>query len=206
MTSTAVAPETTLAIKPRLSSDDYVMRAFILLVGVWMIIAVLLPLYFMMSKSVEDKDGNFIGMANFVEYFSTPALSYSIYNSLFIAALSTVITVTLAFIYAYALTRSAMRLKGLFKVIALFPLLAPSLLPAISFVYLFGKQGIINWVLGGYSIYGPIGIVMGYLELLKQKDTPASEKEEDIQRTEDEIERINTERDPHLSGCGSGRT
>ena len=161
MTTTAVAPEKALTIKPKLSSDDYVMRAFILLVGVWMIVTVLLPLYFMMSKSVEDKDGNFIGLVNFVEYFSTPALSYSIYNSLFIAALSTVITVTLAFIYAYALTRSAMRLKGLFKVIALFPLLAPSLLPAISFVYLFGKQGIINWMLGGYSIYGPIGIVMG---------------------------------------------
>ena len=161
MTTTAVAPEEALPIKPKLSSDDYVMRAFILLVGVWMVVTVLLPLYFMMSKSVEDKDGNFIGFANFIEYFSTPALSYSIYNSLFIAVLSTVITVTLAFIYAYALTRSAMRLKGLFKVVALFPLLAPSLLPAISFVYLFGKQGIINWVLGGYSIYGPIGIVMG---------------------------------------------
>ncbi|MGI9524858.1 MAG: putative 2-aminoethylphosphonate ABC transporter permease subunit [Hyphomicrobiaceae bacterium] len=161
MTTTAVAPENALTIKPKLSSDDYVMRAFIMLVGVWMIVTVLLPLYFMMSKSVENKDGEFIGLANFVEYFSTPALSHSIYNSLFIAALSTVITVTLAFIYAYALTRSAMRLKGLFKVIALFPLLAPSLLPAISFVYLFGKQGIINWVLGGNSIYGPIGIVMG---------------------------------------------
>lgn len=161
MTSTAVAPEKTLAIKPKLSSDDYVMRGFIVLVGVWMVVAVLLPLYFMMSKSVEDKDGKFVGMANYIEYFSTPALSHSIYNSLFIASLSTVITVTLAFIYAYALTRTAMRLKGVFKVIALFPLLAPSLLPAISFVYLFGKQGIINWVLGGYSIYGPIGIVMG---------------------------------------------
>jgi len=43
-----------------------------------------------------------------------------------------------------------------------------------------------------HEIGNPIGIVMGYLELLKQKDTPDSEKEEYIQRTEDEIERINT--------------
>ncbi len=161
MATTSITTPELPAIKPKLSSDDYIMRGFILLIGVWLIIAVLLPLYFMMSKSFEDKDGKLVGFGNFVEYFSTPALSYSIYNSLFIASLSTAITVTLAFIYAYALTRSAMRLKGMFKVIALFPLLAPSLLPAISFVYLFGKQGIINWVLGGYSIYGPIGIVMG---------------------------------------------
>ncbi len=43
-----------------------------------------------------------------------------------------------------------------------------------------------------HEIGNPIGIVMGYLELLKQKDTSDSEKKEYIQRTEDEIERINT--------------
>jgi signal transduction histidine kinase len=43
-----------------------------------------------------------------------------------------------------------------------------------------------------HEIGNPIGIVMGYLDLLKQKDTPAAEKEEYIQRTENEIERINT--------------
>ncbi len=149
------------AVTQRLSRDDWIMRAFVVLVGVWMFVVVLLPLYFMMSKSVQDPDGNFVGLANFREYFATPALSYSIHNSLYIAVISTIITVSLAFVYAYALTRSAMRAKGVFRVIALFPLLAPSLLPAISFVYLFGKQGVITWLLMGNSIYGPIGIVMG---------------------------------------------
>ena len=31
--------------------------------------------------------------------------------------------------------------KGLFKAIALVPLLAPSLLPALALIYLFGNQG-----------------------------------------------------------------
>jgi len=43
-----------------------------------------------------------------------------------------------------------------------------------------------------HEIGNPIGIVMGYLELLKQKDIPAAEQEEYIHRTEAEIERINT--------------
>jgi signal transduction histidine kinase len=43
-----------------------------------------------------------------------------------------------------------------------------------------------------HEIGNPIGIVMGYLELLKQKDLPAAEKAEYIHRTEEEIERINT--------------
>jgi signal transduction histidine kinase len=43
-----------------------------------------------------------------------------------------------------------------------------------------------------HEIGNPIGIVMGYLELLKQKDIPADEKKEYLYRTEEEIERINT--------------
>ena len=43
-----------------------------------------------------------------------------------------------------------------------------------------------------HEIGNPIGIVMGYLELIKQKDIPDSERNEYIHRTEEEIERINT--------------
>ena len=43
-----------------------------------------------------------------------------------------------------------------------------------------------------HEIGNPIGIVMGYLELIKQHDIPAEEKNEYIHRTEAEIERINT--------------
>jgi two-component system, NtrC family, sensor kinase len=43
-----------------------------------------------------------------------------------------------------------------------------------------------------HEIGNPIGIVMGYLELLKQKHIPDAEKKEYIYRTEEEIERINT--------------
>jgi signal transduction histidine kinase len=43
-----------------------------------------------------------------------------------------------------------------------------------------------------HEIGNPIGIVMGYLELLKQKDIPDTERKEYIHRTEEEIERINT--------------
>jgi signal transduction histidine kinase len=43
-----------------------------------------------------------------------------------------------------------------------------------------------------HEIGNPIGIVIGYLELLKQEDITAAERDEYIQRTESEIERINT--------------
>lgn len=102
-----------------------------------------------------------VGAANYVRYFSTPALFYSIYNSLFIAAISTVITVLIAFGFAYALSRSCMRFKGLFRLIVMVPILVPSLLPGIALVYLFGNQGVLKGLLFGQTIYGPIGIVIG---------------------------------------------
>ena len=101
------------------------------------------------------------GLENYRAYFSTPSLFRSIENSLFIASISTIITVSLAFGFAYALTRSTMRFKGIFKLVAMIPILVPSLLPGIGLVYLFGNQGIIKGLLFGESIYGPIGIVMG---------------------------------------------
>ena len=101
------------------------------------------------------------GVGNFVNYFSTPALFKSIQNSLTIALVSTLITVVLAFWFAYALNRSCVRFKGLFRLIDMAPILVPSLLPGIALVYLFGAQGILKSLLFGASIYGPIGIIIG---------------------------------------------
>ena len=101
------------------------------------------------------------GLGNFSNYFSTPALKRSIVNSLFIAVISTIITVSLAFGFAYALNRSCVRFKGLFKLIAMVPILVPSLLPGIALIYLFGNQGMLKELMFGGSIYGPVGIVIG---------------------------------------------
>ena len=112
-------------------------------------------------RRVVLRPSSAIGFENYRTYFSTPALFRSIENSLFIATISTLITVSLAFGFAYALNRSTMRFKGLFKLVAMIPILVPSLLPGIALVYLFGNQGMIKELLLGESIYGPIGIVIG---------------------------------------------
>ncbi len=256
-------PNRAKPLKPKLGRDDLIMRGFMAVIALYLVIALALPLYAMLSKSfstyrfdltayefqVSDEAGNFatppvsaatlneqlqavpsedlatsgdgrlpattffpdfsfrspvhyrirslrdeavyligseritgsdwrevdsntfrrvmlrpvrdIGLANYATYFSTPSLFRSIENSLVISALSTVITVTLAFGFAYALNRSCMRFKGVFRLIAMAPILVPSLLPGIALVYLFGNQGMLKELLLGESIYGPIGIVIG---------------------------------------------
>ncbi|WAX98120.1 putative 2-aminoethylphosphonate ABC transporter permease subunit (plasmid) [Aminobacter sp. NyZ550] len=102
-----------------------------------------------------------LGLENYAAYFSTPTLFRSIENSVFIALVSTIITVGLAFGFAHALNRSCMRFKGVFKLVAMVPILVPSLLPGIALIYLFGNQGMLKDLLMGASIYGPLGIVVG---------------------------------------------
>jgi iron(III) transport system permease protein len=136
------------------------MRLFTGVIGLYLVAALALPLGLMLAKSLQGSKDEFIGLANYALYFSTPALFQSIGNSLWVSSLSTVITVPLAFVYAYALTRSRMRWRGFFKTVALVPILVPSLLPGLALVYLFGNQGLLKGALFGHSIYGPIGIVM----------------------------------------------
>ena len=118
------------------------------------------PLLMILVKSMQDRDGVFVGLQQFREYFATPSVQRSIRNTLWVATAVTAITIPLAFTYAYALTRSCMRGKTLFRVIALTPILAPSLMAAISFIQWFGTQGLLKGLLGGASVYGPIGIIL----------------------------------------------
>ncbi len=143
-------------------SPEALIRLLVLLAGVaLLVIGLLFPLFAMLVKSVQDRSGDFIGIANFAQYFQTPALVNSIANSIRVALTTTVIVVGLAFLCAYGITRTCMPGKRLFRMLAILPILAPSLLPAISLVYLFGNQGFLRDVLMGETIYGPIGIVLG---------------------------------------------
>ena len=53
--------------------------------------------------SFYDKDGAFIGVANFSKYFTTPTLVQSLQNTVWVSGATTIIAVILAFAYAYAM-------------------------------------------------------------------------------------------------------
>ncbi len=156
-TSTARAPN------PLLAWEAVIMRAGILALVLFLVVAVALPLATLLLKSFQSADGRFVGIANYMHYFSTPQLVGSLWNSVWVSAVATLIVVPLAFGYAYALTRTAMPGKPFFAGVALLPLFAPSLLSAISLIYIFGNQGFLkSWLLGG-TIYGPAGMILAHV-------------------------------------------
>ncbi len=154
-TAVAVTPATR-----KLARDEWIARAAVVAIAVWLLVTVAMPLYALLSKSFQNRDGVFVGLANYATYFSSGALFSSFLNSIVVSAIASAVTVPAAFVYAYALTRSSMKAKGLFSTLALIPILAPSLLPGIALIYLFGNQGLLRDLLFGHSIYGALGIVI----------------------------------------------
>ena len=147
---------------PRSTRDksDNVGRVLVVAYLILFLCFMIFPLFALMSKSMQNADGAFVGLSNFVAYLNEPTLFKSFFHSLFVAAMSTVIVVCLGFFYAFALQCTCIPFKGFFRVVALIPLLSPSILAAIALVYWFGNQGLLKAVLLGNSIYGPIGIIM----------------------------------------------
>jgi len=148
------------AIRPLWSSDDRLLCGIVAAAGLFLAVFLLFPLSTLLLESFRDQRGAFVGLANYLRYVETPALVDSFWNSLWTAALTTAIAVPAAFVFAYAMTRSTIPGKVLFRAIALVPILAPSLLPALALIYLFGNQGMLRGLLFGHSIYGPLGIVV----------------------------------------------
>ncbi len=147
----------------KISREQLILFICLFMVMLFLLLFVAAPLWEMLRSSVLNSENDFVGLANFTEYFSSNAVWYSLKNTFTLGIVVMLVVVSLAFFYAYSLTRSCMPAKGVFKVLGMAPILAPSLLPAISLIYLFGKQGVANEMLLGNSIYGFIGIALGLI-------------------------------------------
>jgi iron(III) transport system permease protein len=155
----AAIPDRT--VRHRLDREAVLRLALVAAFGGFLYLFVLYPMAHVLWRSVQDNEGQLVGAANYVRYFSTPAIAASITNSLLVSVVTMVITVALAFAYAYALTRTRMPWRGFFRVVAMLPIFAPSLVQAIAFVYIFGNNGIFTRATDlNIGIYGPKGIIL----------------------------------------------
>jgi iron(III) transport system permease protein len=161
--ATIPTPMTRSPSRLALAGEALAARGGLVLLALALLVFLTVPLAMILVRSVEGRGGEFAGLANFIQYVQSPALVQSTKNTLTFAMLTTLVTVPLAFLFAYAMQRSCVPFKGVWRNIAMIPILAPSLLAAISFIYLFGNQGAFKFMLGWVglnSIYGMPGMVL----------------------------------------------
>jgi len=148
-----------------LTVDKYIVNAVTILIAFLLVFFMLFPLYkiLVMSFFSEGVLGleNFT-LANYVRYFGTPRIAKSLYNSFYVSIMTMAITTTIAFFFAYALTRTTIPGKGFFNTVAFMPLIAPSIIQALALILLFGRNGLISAHLlkADWSIYGAWGIIV----------------------------------------------
>lgn len=119
-----------------------------------------LPLVSVLVLAVLDQHGVWSGLLPWQQLLSNPNFMPMVGRSIAVSAAVATLVVPLAYLFAYALHRTLIPLKGVWRAVALLPLLAPSLLPGIALIYLFGNQGLFKEWMNG-SIYGFWGILLG---------------------------------------------
>jgi iron(III) transport system permease protein len=148
-------------VRQQLGFEDYLRRGLFALIALGLFIFIIYPLFVGLMRSLQDRTGAFVGLANYVKYFASATTRSSLPNSLYISLMSMVITVVLAFLYAYGLTRMKIPGRRIFQGIAMLPIFIPSLVQALSFIYMFGNNGIFTRLLGiNIGLYGSRGIIL----------------------------------------------
>lgn len=130
------------------------------LMTICFVIVLICPLYSLFSKAFISADGTFIGLGNYAEYFSTPALSVSIGNTIYISVFTAIVSTLIGFVYAYGVTRTNIKGKQFFRYVALIPLFLPTVVHGLSLVYLFGVQGVVTNLGWDIGLYGKTGIIL----------------------------------------------
>ncbi|MFB9327077.1 carbohydrate ABC transporter permease [Paenibacillus aurantiacus] len=139
-------------------SKHYYSYAFILPLGIIYFIFFLLPtvMSFFFSLTRWDlADWEFIGLENYVTFFSESSLTIGFRNTLIYAVVTCVLKVALGLLLAVALT-SNLRSKGYLRSVVFFPTLLSTIAVGIAFSTLMHPtQGLINQGLSYLNIVGP---------------------------------------------------
>lgn len=142
------------------TGQDAVKLVLILCTLFTFIVFLAAPLCILFVKAFQDKDGAFVGLAQFQTYLTSPNMIASLANTLYISIISTIISVTAAFFFAYALTRRKVPFPQFFRFVAMLPMFAPTMLLGMSLIYLCGNKGLLTQAGLVLPLYGSFGIIV----------------------------------------------
>ncbi len=127
----------------------------------------LYPLLNVFSASFIDRSGTHFTLANYARMLSNSFYLGSLYNSLLLGVLSTLVTIVIGVPLAFCLARLPIPGKSALLALAALPLVLPSFIAAYSLVLLLGRAGIVSRFLRDIgipftSIYGMTGLTVTF--------------------------------------------
>lgn len=121
--------------------------------ALFFVVSVIFPLISMFSTITPESVQKVV---------SSPSFGRAVRNSLVVSACATVVSVSLALLLAFSISRSHIRFKGVFQVVLTLPMLIPSISHGMGLIILLGANGILTRLLHlSSNIYGFGGIIIG---------------------------------------------
>ena len=150
------------------TKDEIIKEILTLFILAFLIIIIIFPIGMLICKSFQNNSGEYVGLKNFCDYFTSRNMIISLKNTLFVSTISSVISIILAFIFAYGIQRTTIKFKEIFKYIGMLPLFAPTMMHGIALVYMFGRKGAVTTgffdnfpsLAFDINLYGPVGIII----------------------------------------------
>jgi iron(III) transport system permease protein len=119
----------------------------------------LYPIIMVLIKSFRGPSG--FTLKYYQAFFSKNYYFQSLYNTLLLGVINTVVCLVIGFCLAYMTTRGPWILRKPLKIISLIPLIAPPYLFALSLIILFGRNGLVTRALDlHWELYGFGGVVI----------------------------------------------
>ena len=113
-------------------------------------ILVFIPLIMLASKSLSVGDS--IGIANYLELFRDSTFHKALKNTFSISFFVVAATLLLGLPTAYFISRTSGRLKNVFLLLTLFPLLTNAVVRSISWMIILGYDGILSRLLNNLGL------------------------------------------------------
>lgn len=132
---------------------------FLLLPGIVLVgFSLVLPLFSTILKTFTGESG--ITFSRYIGFFKDP-YSISVYvRTLKLSLIATAISLIFGFPTSYYISRANKKLKGIYIIFVVFPLLTSAVVRSFSWMVILGKKGIIN------NFFISIGLIHTPLELL----------------------------------------
>lgn len=124
-----------------------------------LLVFVVWPVVRVVAASVTTAAG--VGLGQYVAFFGTWRLLRILINSLVASAVSTTLTVAVALVLAWAITRTTVPGRRVLSLVSLLPRISPPFLVSLGLILLLGRDGAVTGALGlDWSIEGMHGIVL----------------------------------------------
>ena len=138
------------------------LMTLILMILASLTIFVIYPFFKMFYFSLTTEEGKF-SLSVLLKTFANSSYRITFWNSIKLGIITAVLGTIVGYIYAFAITRTAIPWKPFFKTMATLPIISPPFVLSLSIIFLFGRKGLITNGLFGitdFNVYGLHSLIL----------------------------------------------